>query len=86
MKWDPWVSTGLLASTRHKAKLFKMKLSKPTDENIKCYTNYLNLFNKAKRELKRNYYSHLLELNKNNMKNTCSVLKQAIGKQNDKSN
>jgi hypothetical protein len=86
MKRDPWVSTGLLASARHKAKLFKKKLSKPTDENIKCYKNYLNLFNKAKRELKRNYYSHLLELNKNNMKNTWSVLKQAIGKQNDKSN
>ena len=86
MKRDPWVSTGLLASARHKAKLFKKKLSKPTDENIKCYKHYLNLFNKAKRELKRNYYSHLLELNKNNMKNTWSVLKQAIGKQNDKSN
>jgi len=46
----------------------------------------LNLFNNAKRELKINYYSHLLELNKNNMKNTWSVLKQAIGKRNDKSN
>ena len=59
---------------------------KPTDENIKCFKNYLNLFNNAKRELKRNYHSHLLELNKNNMKNAWSVLKQAIGKQNDKSN
>ena len=35
MKRDPWVSTGLLASDRHKAKLFKKDLSKPTDENIK---------------------------------------------------
>jgi len=30
MKRDPWDSTGL-----YKAKLFKTKLSKPTDENIK---------------------------------------------------
>jgi hypothetical protein len=59
MKREPWVSTGLLTSSRHKAKLFKKKLSKPTDENIKCYKNYLNVFNKTKRELKRNYYSHL---------------------------
>ncbi len=86
MKREPWVSAGLLASSRHKAKLFKKKLNKPTDENIKCYKNYLNLFNKSKRELKRNYYSHLLELNKNNMKKTWSVLKQAIGKRNDTSN
>ena len=35
MKRDPWDSTGLLASATHKAKLFKTKLSKPTDENIK---------------------------------------------------
>ena len=86
MKRDPWVSTVLLASDRHKAKLCKKDLSKPTDENIKLYKNYLNLFNKAKRELKRNYYSNLFEFNKNNMKNTWSVLKQAIGKHNDKSN
>ena len=85
-KREPWVSIGLLTSSRRKAKLFKKKLSKPTDENIKCYKNYLNLFNKTKRELKRNYYSHLLEVNKNNMKNTWSVLKQAMGKQNNKSN
>ena len=86
MKPDPWVSTGLLASARHKAKLFKKKLSKPTDKNFKCNKHYLNLFNKAKHELKRNYYSHLLELNKNNIKNTWLVLNQAIGKQNYKSN
>jgi len=46
MKRGPWVSTGLLASVRNKAKLFKKKLSKPTNENIKCYKMYLNLFNR----------------------------------------
>ena len=84
MKCDPCVPSGLLAFARRKAKLFKKKHSNTTD--IKCYKNYLNLFNKGKRELKRNHYSHLLELNKNNMKNTWSVLKLAIGKQNYKSN
>ena len=54
VKREPWISTGLLAYARHKAKLFKKKLSKPTDEDIECYKIY-----------------------------TWSVLKQAIGKQND---
>jgi len=41
MKREPWVSTGLLAFARNKAKLFKKNLSKPTDENIKCYKKLL---------------------------------------------
>jgi len=85
MKREPWVSTGLLTSSRHKAKLFQKKLNKPTEENITSYKNYLNLYNKIKRELKRNYFCHLINLNKNNMKKTWSVLKLALGKQNDKS-
>ncbi len=86
MKREPWISAGLLTSSRHKSKLFKKKLLKPTDQNIKHYKDYLNIFNKTKRTLKRNYYSNMLEINQNNMNKMCIVLKQAIGKRNDKSN
>ncbi len=79
MKREPWISAGLLTSSRHKSKLFKKKLLKPTDENIKSYKDVQG------RTLKRNYYFHMLELNKNNMKKMWTVLKQAIGKHNDKS-
>ena len=36
--------------------------------------------------MKTNYYRDKLELNKNNMKQTWSTLKEAIGKQNNKLN
>jgi hypothetical protein len=78
MKREPWVSTGLLTSSKHKAKLFQKKLNKPTEENITSYKNYLNLYNKIKRELKRNYFCHLINLNKNNMKKNMVRTKTSI--------
>lgn len=85
IKREPWVSTGLLTSSRAKFKLFKKKLLHPTTENINKYKTYLNIFNKSKRTLKKHYYAHILELSKNNIKQMWAVLKQAIGKQNNKS-
>ena len=79
------MSTGLLTSSRTKSKLYKKKLSKPTPQNVQIYKQYLNIYNRTRRALKINYYSHILEQSKNNMKQMWSVLKQAIGKQNNKS-
>jgi len=84
IKREPWISSGLLTSTRTKCKLLKMKLKKPTVENINAYKIFLNVFNKLKRTMKRNYFANMIEQNKNNMKQTWLVLKKAIGKHNDK--
>lgn len=84
IKREPWISSGLLTSTRTKCKLLKMKLRKPTVENINSYKIFINLFNKLKRTMKRNYFANMIEQNKNNMKQTWLVLKKAMGKQNDK--
>ena len=80
IKREPWISSGLLTSTRTKCKLLKMKLKKPTVENINAYQIFLNVFNKLKRTMKRNYFANMIEQIKNNMKQ----LKKAMGKQNDK--
>ena len=47
---------------------------------------YVNLYNKVKRTLKINYYKEKLEASKHDSKQMWSVLKKAIGKQNDKRN
>jgi hypothetical protein len=85
MKREPWYTPGLLTSAKKKAKLFCKKLSKPTEYNIKTYKTYNNMYNTLKRKMKIIYYKNILVENKSNIKKTWSILKQAIGKLNDKS-
>ena len=84
IKKDPWITSGLLTSSRQKAKLFSKKLNNPSEHNINAFKIYNNIFNKLKRNMKRLYYKSKLDENKLDMKKTWSILKQAIGKQNDK--
>jgi hypothetical protein len=84
-KREPWMTTGLLTSSRTKSKLFVKKLQKPTMHNIATYKNYINQFNKLKKIIKRDYFKCMLDMNKHNMKKTWQILKKAIGKQSDKS-
>ena len=86
VKVEPWMTAGLIASLRTKSKLFQKKLSKPMDKNISLYKNFVSLYNKVKRKMKIKYFENLIELGKHNMKMTWKTLKQAIGKQKDKSN
>ena len=80
IKREPWITTGLLASKRTKAKLFKNKLRNPSVSNQHIYKSFINMYNKLKTILKKDYYKSMLRKNKNNMKNTWALLKKAIGK------
>ena len=86
LKREPWVTAGFLSSSRTKTKLLRKKLKSPSECNIKNYKTYVKEFNKLKRILKISYYKDSLESNKFDMKKTWNILKQAIGKSNDKSN
>ena len=86
IKKVPWITDGLLTSSRTKQKLLKKKLEKPTAENIEAYKNFNNMYNKLKRITKINYYNEQIEINKHNMKKTWTILKKAIGKQSNKKN
>ena len=86
IKREPWMTKGLLNSSRNKSKLLIKKLKKPTQANVTYYKTYVNIFNKAKRKAKIIYYKTKLEENKQNSKQLWTVLKQAIGKGNNKSN
>ena len=85
VKRQPWYTLGLLTSSKKKNKLFSKKLSKPTEYNIQTYKAYNIMYNKLKRKMKISYYKNILDENKCNIKKTWSILKQAIGKTNDKS-
>ena len=85
IKREPWFTSGLLKSSKTKSKLLSIKLRYPTDENIQKYKIYNNTFNKLKRKMKIFYYKSTLEEFKNDTKKCWTVLKQAIGKINDKS-
>jgi hypothetical protein len=86
IKREPWFSAGLLVSSRKRRKLFSKKLNKPTESNILAFKKYNNLFNKLKRAMKITYFETAIEENKFNIKKTWTILRQVIGKLNDKSN
>ena len=62
------------------------KLRNPSVSNQHIYKSFINMYNKLKTILKKDYYKSMLSKNKNNIKNTWALLKKAIGKENDKSN
>ena len=77
---EPWMTDGLLVSSNHKKKLFKIKLHKPTDINILRYKNYCTVFNSVRRKRKKIYYTELLQTYKKDSKRTWSILKNVIQK------
>jgi len=86
IKREPWYTTGLLTSSKQKSKLLTKKLCKPTEANVKEFKEYNNIYNKLKRRMKATFYKIKLDENRQNIKKTWSILKQALGKCNDKSN
>ena len=86
IKREPWITPGLLTSSRTRTKLLTKKLRNPTNINIHTFSSYNNLYNKVKRATKANYYHVIIEENKFNMKKTWIVLNEIIGRKNDKSN
>ena len=85
VKREPWFTSGLLTSSINRSKLLSVKLHKPTVANLLKFKQFNNLYNKLKRKIKILYFRDALEENKNNSKHCWKILKQAIGKINDKS-
>ena len=82
---DPWVTKGLLQSSKTLDKLFHAKLKhSPTHNSHNKYIQYRNLFNKTKRVCKHTYYTNLLNLYKDDIKNTWKSIRTLLGKSNDK--
>ncbi|XP_065650727.1 beclin-1-like protein A [Hydra vulgaris] len=78
----PWMSNGLLKSSKRKQKLYDKYLKKKTYKNEMTYKNYKNVFEKTKKISKKLYYAKLLNKASGNTKKTWNVIKEVIGKNN----
>ncbi|XP_065683652.1 uncharacterized protein LOC136096398 [Hydra vulgaris] len=77
----PWITKGFKKSSKIKQKLYINFLKTKTPKNEKIYKDYKNLFEKIRKNLKKNYYSQLLNTFKNDTKRTWQIMNEIIGKQ-----
>ena len=74
----PWFTKSLAVSSRHKSKLHKKYLSKPTLESKNKFRAYSNKFNHLVAEAKKNYYCDQINLYKGNVKKVWDIVRSAI--------
>uniref|UniRef100_A0A3B3C2G3 Reverse transcriptase domain-containing protein n=1 Tax=Oryzias melastigma TaxID=30732 RepID=A0A3B3C2G3_ORYME len=81
----PWMTKGIQKACKKKNKLYKEFLKKRTIEAQVNYKTYKNKLISIMRLSKKEYYSSIIEKNKNNIKNTWNILNKLIkqGKQKD---
>jgi len=75
-KNNPWVTKGFKKSSKIKQKLYIKYLKTKSSDNEKIYKNYKYLFEKVRKNLKRNYYSNLLDKFKNNSKRIWQIMNE----------
>ena len=76
---NPWMTKGLLKSSKRKHKLYETFVKKriPLNENI--YKAYKSLFESLKKKSKKNYYTRHHENYQNDIKKSWDVIKEIIG-------
>ena len=83
---SPWITRGIIKSSKQKQKLYIKYLKNKSYRNEQRYKQYKHLFEKIKKNSKKNHFSRLLFLHKNNAKKTWDTIKEAIGKSKIKGN
>ena len=73
---SPWMSTGLLISSKTKQKLFSKKTKFPTEPNISKFKTFNNIFNMCKRKAQQNHYSKLFLESKEDLKSTWKLIRE----------
>ena len=81
---NPWMSKGLLISSKTKNKLFSKKVRNPSLLNISNFQAYNVLFNKSKKIAKKLYFSKQFEIKKENVRQTWTLIRDVIGSQTKK--
>ncbi len=84
-KVEPFMTNALLKSRKTKFELYDIKLREPTQDNISKYNEYRKCYNKAIKTGKKLYFQKSFEDNRNDLRKTWSILREAIRKHNDKS-
>ena len=83
---SPWMTRGLLKSSKKKQKLYEKYLKSRTNKNDTNYKAYKHLFEQLKNRSKKNHYENLLIKYRSNIKKTWDVIKEVIGKTKIKNN
>ena len=76
----PWLTSGLRESIKHKNKLYWMSLKHPTAYNETLYKQYRNMTTRLLRIEEKQYYQSQIEANRDNIRKTWMVIKQAINR------
>ena len=77
---SPWITKGLQRSSKIKQKLFEKFLKKRNKTGEEKYKAYKTIFETLKKDSKKSCYSNLIDINKNNIKQTWDVMKEIIRK------
>ena len=76
---SPWITKGIVKSSKRKQKLYEKFLKRKTPRNEDNYKNYKRLFETIKLKSKTNYYNERLNNYQNNVKKTWDIIKEIIG-------
>ena len=78
----PWLNNGILKSIQTKNVLFKKCYKKNDPVLIENYKKYSNKLTSIKRIAKQNYYTHMIQLNKNDLSKQWRLINQILEKNN----
>lgn len=77
---SPWITRGLLKSSKKKQRLYEKFLKKRTSVNEEKYKIYKNMFNCLKLKAKKAYYSERIKKSSQNIKEQWNVINEMMGK------
>ena len=75
---QPWMTIGLLNSSKTKNKLYKKTLISKSSLDLTKYLKYKNLFSKLCKHSENKYYTEQFAVRKNNVKRTWDLLKSCM--------
>lgn len=76
-KLKPWITQGIIKSIQYRDKLKKKAVRGHNTALYTQYKNYRNLLNKIIGKTKTNYYKHLIETNRTDMKKVYKIISEA---------
>ena len=76
---NQWMSPGLLKSRRRKESLAVKKLRRPTEENIRIFKEYNNLYNRVRRAAMIAHHKNKFKKLSNDIKATWEAMREIIG-------
>ena len=74
----PWMTTGLLKSSRKKEKLYMKYIKNPTNENKQIFTIYRNKFKTLRIKAEKSYYENEFMNCSNDLRKTWRVIRSLI--------